>query len=975
MFRRLGIPDLLNAEETVDVRDEIRALREMLLTFDDGEVLVLPTVQRHLRAALVSLGRVPVPPRIGPAPTPDPTPDPEPAPAPAPNPHPQPQPQPPTITQEHGVKLNRKTTLSTLYRYPLGLSVEYPETATPNPVGHPFRLDLDQWYNPWLDFAYSLGNGGGAKVTDITSCPLLVDETTGEEVPCKKQSLACQGIKACPLADLEQLQEPHTCATREAIRQRLANEREARSDWSSPQRDLFMKTSAYITAINQVGCRRRETEVTFRAGAELEAFEAKQALHKAFRRGYSAPQAPCQGRIVFHDFPEDAEHHGLHRGPYLSCEHYSSRNHHHWVDFSIADGQYDLEYITAIFTNDGEEASRIEEAAAQQEHGPRAICTIVTNVSNQRLNCPLDHCEGSQLVQKPMQRLECSVVYQMWVPLETYRSQCPYILVTSKGAHQHAIPLPEKTPRPVRAQILKLLKNLCEDLPDMTPRRFLRHSVVKAFLYERFPDHQCPTLSTLHCSLTNKSHIGSYISRAKKEHFPQGTDWEGVLHLKVLQDEQLPEEEHYIRAVLELDDDSLPSHDEDEPPGPEKKTRIIVCMAREGSERLQKKGAYIQSDIGFKRIVGFDEFEMASMDREANTSVIFCRVYVTRHTAAAHHRIFKEIQRIVKEDTGFDLHWRHLHASDVSEFDGMILHWAADQHRGQAKGLGLHLVELAQKLPLNRMDLHEPHRPLRDLGPYDHLRRLFRVCVVHNYRNIKSCPVPEPVRQLMRSLACISHPDWDGTLVKIRAEGGKAAQDWVRDKETCQFAFPGLCHEKSFIPIAIWKAGEPNSNLIESVHSDVNREGVHCTLVGGLLKGRQFDTLKFQTLKHWEDFGMRPTNQPVSSVVNAVKNMKRKNHTQAKRVEADDLRVQQHNEAMTECHTALEAALQNVQRLERIVQHNPDISQGGPLARAQLAAARVTASTAQSKHEQQIQVGKALRASRAHGVLLPGAAS
>ncbi|KAJ6590446.1 hypothetical protein DFH09DRAFT_817481, partial [Mycena vulgaris] len=58
-------------------------------------------------------------------------------------------------------------------------------------------------------------------------------------------------------------------------------------------------------------------------------------------------------------------------------------------------------------------------------------------------------------------------------------------------------------------------------------RRFLRHFIVKAFLYKCFPDHQCPTLSTLHCSLTNKSHISSYISRAKKEHFPQGTDWEG----------------------------------------------------------------------------------------------------------------------------------------------------------------------------------------------------------------------------------------------------------------------------------------------------------------------------------------------------------------------------------------------------------------------------------------------------------------
>lgn len=90
--------------------------------------------------------------------------------------------------------------------------------------------------------------------------------------------------------------------------------------------------------------------------------------------------------------------------------------------------------------------------------------------------------------------------------------------------------------------------------------------------------------------------------------------------LKQLQDEKLPVEDHYIRLILELDNDALEEHEEDDPALPEDKvTRIIICMGREGSLRL-RKAAYIQSDIGFKRIVGFDEFEMASMDRDANTS-------------------------------------------------------------------------------------------------------------------------------------------------------------------------------------------------------------------------------------------------------------------------------------------------------------------------------------------------------------------
>jgi hypothetical protein len=62
---------------------------------------------------------------------------------------------------------------------------------------------------------------------------------------------------------------------------------------------------------------------------------------------------------------------------------------------------------------------------------------------------------------------------------------------------------------------------------------------------------------------------------------------------------------------------------------------------------------------------------------------------------------------------------------------------------------------------------------IQDLDPYDHLGRVFRICVVHDLRNIKKCPVPEEVRWLMRSLVCIEHDDWQGTLSKIRENDGK----------------------------------------------------------------------------------------------------------------------------------------------------------------------------------------------------------
>jgi hypothetical protein len=87
-------------------------------------------------------------------------------------------------------------------------------------------------------------------------------------------------------------------------------------------------------------------------------------------------------------------------------------------------------------------------------------------------------------------------------------------------------------------------------------------------------------------------------------------------------------QDHYIRTVLDLDDDLFPQHEEDEPPIPsnKKRTRIIICMSRNGSRRL-RQAQYLQSDIGFKHIVGFLEFELACMDRDANTSELSSSIY------------------------------------------------------------------------------------------------------------------------------------------------------------------------------------------------------------------------------------------------------------------------------------------------------------------------------------------------------------
>lgn len=136
--------------------------------------------------------------------------------------------------------------------------------------------------------------------------------------------------------------------------------------------------------------------------------------------------------------------------------------------------------------------------------------------------------EVGALKQPKLMSLECTCRFREYEPLEKYRAVCPYFLITTKGPHSHPIPLPEKTPRMVKAELGKLFERLEVDLADITPRKFLRHPIVRSYLSTTYPLLRNPMLSDLHISLSNRSHLKVYLDTAKKTYFPDGTGWKGV---------------------------------------------------------------------------------------------------------------------------------------------------------------------------------------------------------------------------------------------------------------------------------------------------------------------------------------------------------------------------------------------------------------------------------------------------------------
>jgi hypothetical protein len=106
----------------------------------------------------------------------------------------------------------------------------------------------------------------------------------------------------------------------------------------------------------------------------------------------------------------------------------------------------------------------------------------------------------------------------------------------------------------------------------------------------------------------------------------------GVVNLKAQQDANLPPVKRYIRRIIAIPMKTLARHDEDEQEtDKDDMIRIIICMAVEASRHLLSSGQYLQSEIAFRRIVGFLEFEMACMERDANTSTsrILNKIYLT----------------------------------------------------------------------------------------------------------------------------------------------------------------------------------------------------------------------------------------------------------------------------------------------------------------------------------------------------------
>ncbi|KAJ7256624.1 hypothetical protein C8J57DRAFT_982448, partial [Mycena rebaudengoi] len=310
------------------------------------------------------------------------------------------------------------------------------------------------------------------------------------------------------------------------------------------------------------------------------------------------------------------------------------------------------------------------------------------------------------------------------------------------------------------------------------------------------------------------------------------------------QHQKLPQDEQYVRcAEKHILDDGKPFY-------------LIICMLRSMSTLLMRS-KHLSLDTAFKRLAGkWEEFEMETWEQNQMRSVIGSRAFIASQSAQAHLILFTRIFEIALGDTGTPCRFRHIHGEGFEV-------WIADAHKGQELGAGM----FCQKLCAHLEDIccpMEPTRLLRTLDPYDQLRGFFRVCTTHFKRHIhdlRHCTTKK-VRDAMLSLSSSQiHPDMPAAF-QIIENGGRKAKAWLKDKQSgSKFALPALYQPLSLIPLDIWKSAPSTTNGNEQSHRNINRDGVNLTVLGGIMRGMQYDARAMGTLDLYSSEGIYSRDQ------------------------------------------------------------------------------------------------------------------
>ncbi|GBC27218.1 hypothetical protein GLOIN_2v1763409 [Rhizophagus irregularis DAOM 181602=DAOM 197198] len=432
-------------------------------------------------------------------------------------------------------------------------------------------------------------------------------------------------------------------------------------------------------------------------------------------------------------------------------------------------------------------------------------CYIVRPNSTRSDECPFLHKAGNRIIKGIINKKTDSCPVKFYHIIPENLKDCPFIVTVSVGKHNHPPPPPRKTPYNVKNQLQKIIDN--EHILDLTARKFLTGSMIQSYLNGR-------AISDLHPSLNNQSKINYYIEKTRRSQYPFGQNILGVVHEFMKHEKS---NDPYIRSIRFLDSGQY----------------IVLCATKQQLKALSEL-TYFEIDMAFKRIHGItNEWEVAAYLPHVQKTLTFVRIFTNVETANAYQNLFEDLFNCIERDTGETFSFYHIHGKGL----GCII---ADQHKGQALGLGQYLSS------------KYPH-----LAPVEHLQYIYKLCQVHYKRNIdKNRQLSREIRNAMYLIPSLNtQEEVLEVLNKIESceEPGTAA--WVNDKRT-PWVLSGVSYAFTKMDSNIWHQTPNNTNVGESAHANVNHDGRNLSLLAGIARGRDFDNRQWESIDIYKKYNV-----------------------------------------------------------------------------------------------------------------------
>ncbi|KAF7310153.1 hypothetical protein MIND_00388700 [Mycena indigotica] len=323
--------------------------------------------------------------------------------------------------------------------------------------------------------------------------------------------------------------------------------------------------------------------------------------------------------------------------------------------------------------------------------------------------------------------------------------------------------------------------------------------------------------------------IRDRIAQRRKEEFPKGTGWEGVLHYIATKEHELPVSQRYIHAAITNAD-----------------YNIVVTMHPALAQHIHGVLA-IAIDYTFKRVDGdLDEWEVVGFSERYKRRICFATLYCDRKTRPSYERLFTEFFDTINRVTGQQFRLRPFFPD--ANCRAVIM----DGEVAQAQGLGDFLMRY------NMPSISK----IEELEPLTLIQYCLKTCTTHFQRHIDElsrAKVPSDVIARLKSiLGLTTQEDIDAWHSFCRRQTIPEVKNWYAQKLANPWYLASVNVFLSRITPDDHRLTPNTTNLAETAHAGMNAQtSTRLALLPGILKKQARDNTLVDELRQAARGAMR----------------------------------------------------------------------------------------------------------------------